>query len=280
MECWQIQGCFKVRGAIFKVSQLTDKERQDGLLTCSSGNHGTALAYAASLFGNPPTKVFLPIHAEPAKVSKISNLGAETVFHGMDYMEALHGALSYLETNGGTYVHSHGDPLVIAGQGTIGLEIMEDMPEADAVLVPVGGGGLMAGIATSIKALTPQVRLFGVEAAAAPGAFLSFKDGFCHETVDIKPSVADGLMGTLTPLTFAITYPLVESIQVVAEPEIIHAMQILQKDDQILVEGSAAVGIAALLSGKLDLKGKKVVVVLTGRNINADLFNKLMTNLK
>lgn len=278
MECWQIQGCFKVRGAIFKVSQLSEEQRQNGLLTCSSGNHGTALAYAASLFGKPPTKVFLPTNAEPAKVSKISNLGAETVFHGKDYLEALQGALSYLETNGGTYVHSHGDPLVIAGQGTIGLEIMEDLPDVEAVIVPVGGGGLMAGIATSIKALAPQVRLFGVEAAAAPGAYLSFKDGFCHETVAIKPSVADGLMGTLTPLTFDITYPLVESIQVMSEPEIIYAMQILQKDDQIMVEGSAAVGIAALLSGKQDLQGKKVIVVLTGRNINADQFNKLMTN--
>ncbi len=280
MECWQIQGCFKVRGAIFKVAQLTEEQRQNGLLTCSSGNHGTALAYAASLFGNPPTKVFLPTSAEPAKVNKISNLGAETVFHGKDYMEALHGALSYLETKGGTYVHSHGDPLVIAGQGTIGLEIMEDLPDVDAVLVPVGGGGLMAGIATAIKALDPQVRLFGVESAAAPGAYLSFKDGYCHETVEIKSSVADGLMGTLTPLTFEITFPLVESIQVVAEPEIIHAMQILQKDDQIMVEGSAAVGIASLLSGKLDLKGKKVVVVLTGRNINAEQYNKLMTDSK
>ena len=224
MECWQVQGCFKVRGAIYKVSRLTVEERSLGLLTCSSGNHGTALAYAASLFGFPPTKVFLPSNAEPAKVKKISNLGAETVFHGKDYMVALHGALSYLQENGGTYVHSHGDPLVIAGQGTIGLEIMEDLPDVDAVLVPVGGGGLISGIGTAVKALAPDVRIFGVEAAAAPGAYLSFKDGFCHETVQIKPSVADGLMGTLTPLTFDICYPLVEAIQVVEEEEIIHAM--------------------------------------------------------
>jgi threonine dehydratase len=155
---------------------------------------------------------------------------------------------------------------------------MEDLPDADAVVVPVGGGGLISGIATAVKALAPSVQIFGVEAAAAPGAYLSFKDGYCHETVEIKPSVADGLMGTLTPLTFEISHPLVESIQVVAETEIIQAMKVLQQDEQLMVEGSAAVGIAALLSGELQLHGKRVVVVLTGRNINAGQFNKLMAS--
>lgn len=280
MECWQLCGCFKVRGAINMVAALTDEERSRGLVTCSSGNHGTALAYAASVFGHPPTKVFLPTYADPNKVSKLEALGAEPVLYGETFLETLDKAQQYAKDSGGTYVHSHSHPLIIAGQGTIGLEIMEDLPNVQAIVVPIGGGGLISGIATAVKSAAAEVRIIGVEPTAAPGAYLSFRDGRCHERIDLRPSVADGLLGTLTPLTWEISRNLVEGVKLVEEDEIIQAMWVFQQDEQLMVEGAAAVGLAAILSGKLDVQDQKVVLVLTGRNIDAGKFNELMNCAK
>ncbi len=276
MECWQLCGCFKVRGAINMVSALTNDERSRGLVTCSSGNHGTALAYAASIFGHPPTQVFLPTYADPNKVGKLKALGAEAVLHGDTFLETLDEAQQHARDRGATYVHSHSHPLVIAGQGTIGLEIMEDLPDVQTILVPIGGGGLISGIATAVKSISPEVRVMGVEPTAAPGAYLSFRDGFCHERIDLRPSVADGLLGTLTPLTWEILRNLLEGVKLVEEDEIIQAMRVFQQDEQLMIEGAASVGLAAILSGKVDVQGQKVVLVLTGRNINADRYNELI----
>jgi len=278
MECWQLYGCFKVRGAINMVSALTTDERSRGLVTCSSGNHGIALAYAASIFGRPPTKVFLPTDADLNKVGKLTALGAEAVLHGVDFLETLDEAQQYAKDSGGVYVHSHSHPLIIAGQGTIGLEIMEDLPDVQAIIVPIGGGGLISGIAVAVKSNSARVRMVGVEPTAAPGAYLSFRDGRCYERVDIRPSVADGLLGTLTSLTWEISRNLVEGIKLVEEDEIIQAMRAFQQDEQLMVEGAASVGLAAILSGKVDMQGQKVVLILTGRNINADRYNKLINN--
>jgi threonine dehydratase len=277
MECWQLCGCFKVRGAINRVSSLSAGERDRGLVTCSSGNHGAALAYAASLFGYPPTRVFLPVTADSAKVEKLRTLGVETVLCGADFLETLDRALDYAKDNEATYVHSHSDRLVIAGQGTLGIEIMEDLPDVEVVVVPVGGGGLISGVATAAKSVCPKVRIVGVEPTAAPGAYLSFQDGRCHERIDIRPSIANGLLGTLTPLTWEISRHLVEAIELVNEDDILHAMRVFQEDEQLMVEGAAAVGLAAILKGAVKIEGKKVVLVLTGRNIDAREYNRLMS---
>jgi threonine dehydratase len=276
MECWQLYGCFKVRGAINMVSSLSDRERESGLVTCSSGNHGTALAYAASISGNPPTKVFLPTYADPNKVSKLTALGAEAVLQGDTFLETLDTALAYAREQGAVYVHSHSHPDVIAGQGTIGLELLEDLPDVQSVVVPIGGGGLISGIATAIRSAAPGVRIIGVEPTAAPGAYLSFRDGFCHERIELRPSVADGLLGTLTPLTWEISRHLVDEVLLVEENEIINAMRAFQQDEQLMVEGAAAVGLAAILSGKVDVRGQETALILTGRNIDARQYNSLV----
>jgi len=278
-ECFQVTGSFKVRGACNVLASLSEEEKKLGLLTCSSGNHGAALSYAASRFGNPSTTVFVPSGAEETKKARILSYGAEVREEGRDFLETFGIAQRYREETGRRYVHSHGEPLVIAGQGTIGLEILEELPEADAVIVPVGGGGLISGIATAVKAGKPDVRVYGVEAAAAPGAYLSFRDGCCHESVEIKPSLADGLLGTLTPLTYAISSRLVEGIETVEEDEIRQAMRTLFEQEQIMVEGSASVGLAAALQGKIDVSGRKVVFILTGRNVSADVFLGAVTEL-
>jgi len=275
-ECFQIGGSFKLRGACSFLASLSPEQRTRGLVTCSSGNHGAALSYAASLFSSPPTTIFVPGGAEQTKKERIRAYGAEIREVGRDFLETYGIARRFAEETGALYVHSHGDPLVIAGQGTIGLEILEDLADPEAVVVPVGGGGLISGIAMAVKEKRPGTRIFGVEAAAAPGAYLSFRDGFCHETVEISSSLADGLLGTLTPLTWSIASSLVEKIETVEEEHIREAIRMLFEQEQLIIEGGAAVGIAALRQGLIDVKGRKVVIVLTGRNIAPEKFLELV----
>lgn len=277
MECWQLHGCFKVRGATNMVAALSEEERARGLVTCSSGNHGIALAYAARLFDHAPTKVFLPEDADSNKVTKLKGLGAEAVLHGKHFLEALDAAQQCAREEGAVYVHSHSDPLVIAGQGTIGLEILEDLPDVDVVVTPIGGGGLISGVGTAVKSTDAGVHVVGVEPSAAPGAYMSFRDGYCHERIDLEASIADGLLGTLTPLTWEISRGIVKQVVLVEEKEIIEAMRLLQSEEQLMVEGSAAVGLAALMGGRVEVQDQeKVALILTGRNISAHSYNGLI----
>lgn len=258
------------------VSTLSQQQRARGLVTCSSGNHGTALAYAASLHNHPPTKVFLPTYADPNKVSKLRLHGAEAILTGDTFLETLEAAQRHARESGANYVHSHSDPMVIAGQGTIGLEILEDLPNVDVLLVPIGGGGLISGIGVVAKSANPKIRIIGIEPTGAPGAWMSFRDGRCHEQIDLQISIADGLVGTLTQLTWEIARHVVDEVVLVDEQEIIGAMRVLQDEEQLMVEGAGAVGLATILSKKVDVAGKRVVLVLTGRNINAEKFNALI----
>jgi threonine dehydratase len=276
MECWQVCGCFKVRGATNMVASLTEEERSRGLVTASSGNHGIALAYAASIFGRVPALVFAPQDADVTKMKKIRALGCEPRLYGENYLVALDETLRYSEENNVVLVHSHAHPLIMAGQGTIGLEIMEDLPDADAIVVPIGGGGLISGIATAAKAISESVQIIGVEPTAAPGAYLSFRDGVCHEQIELKPSLADGLLGGLAPLAWKICRNRVSQVELVDDDQVAHAMRVFQRDEQLMVEGASSVGLAALLSGKINLQGQKVVLVLTSRNIDADRFNRIV----
>jgi threonine dehydratase len=276
LECWQRCGCFKVRGAVNMVSALAEAERRRGLVTASSGNHAIAVAYAAHLFGDPPTTVFLPEDADPTKVRKIERWGAEIVFQGRNFLEAYDAALRHTEERGAVYVHSHAHPLIIAGQGTIGLEILEDLPDVDAVLVPVGGGGLSAGIATAIKAAAPVVRIVGVEPTAAPAAYRSLRDGVCYERIEIEPSLADGLLGGLGRLPFEILRRLMAQVLLVEDAEIVEAMRAFQQAEQLMVEAASAVGLAALLGDQIDLAAQNVVLVLTSRNIDAATYNRVI----
>lgn len=276
MECWQVCGCFKVRGAVNMVAALAPEERARGLVAASSGNHGIALAYAANLFPGAQATVFLPQGADPTKARKIRALGGETRFHGRDYLEALAEARREQEVTGAVFVHSHAHPLIMAGQGTIGLEIMEDLPDADAILVPVGGGGLISGIAVAAKSLSDRVKVIAVEPSAAPGAYLSFQEGRPCEQIALRPTLADGLSGGFAPLAWQVSHDLIHAAVIVEDEEIAHAMRVFQQAEQLMVEGAASVGLAALLHRKVDLQGEKVVLVLTSRNIDAARYNRVV----
>jgi threonine dehydratase len=272
MECWQKCGSFKIRGISNFLGRLEEAKDRSRLVTASSGNHGLALAYMSRLMNRAPVRVFVPQNAEQAKVDKLRLMGAETVRGGRDFFAALDRAQSYAREQGCLYVHSHAHPDIIAGQGTIGLEILADLPDAACIVVPIGGGGLVSGIAASVKAGSPETRILGVEPEAAPGAFRSLKENRSIERIPLSPSLADGLLGGFSPLCFAVSAHLIESVTLVSEEEIKTAMRSLLEEEQILVEGSAAVGLAAILAGKIETKGKKVILVLTGRNIAADKY--------
>jgi len=272
MECWQTCGCFKLRGITHFLNSRKAEVMNNGVVTASSGNHALALAYAATKMKVPHINIFLPENADPAKVNKIQLNGIEPTLAGANFFETFDIAQAYTQKSGACYVHSHADPLVIAGQGTIGLEILEDLPEVDAVIVPVGGGGLISGIAAAIKNTHKDVAIIGAEPEASPGAYLSMQKGAPCERIPLKPSVADGLAGGLSPLPFEIAYNLIGQVALAGEVDIITAMKAFLEEEQLVVEGAASVGLAALLSGKISLHGQKVVLVLTGRNIAMERF--------
>ncbi len=276
MECWQRCGCFKVRGALNAISSLTPEERSRGLVTASSGNHALAVAYAANLFDIHPTRIYVPENADPAKVRRILAWGPDLVHHGHGFQEAYEESQRYTRAHGMTFIHSHADPQVIAGQGTIGLEIMEDLPDADAVIVPVGGGGLISGISTAVKTISKKTKMYGVEPTAAPGAYKSLREDKCYETLDVGESVADGLLGGFGRLPFEICRRTLDGTFLVDDREIIEAMAAIQRDEQVMVEPASSVGLAALMAGKIDLRDRKVVLVITSRNIGTTTFNRLI----
>lgn len=276
MECWQLCGCFKVRGAINLVASLTDAERSRGLVTATSGNQGIALAYAARAFGQPPPIVFMVEGTDAARVGKMKALGAQTMFHGQAFSEAYDQAWQYATEKGAILVQSYAPSSIMAGQGTIGLEIMEDLPDVEAILVPIGGGGLISGIATAVKSVSESVKIIGVAPAASPAAYLSLRDGTCYEEIDTRPSLADGLLGGFDRIPFEICRNLIQDVELVEEDDIVQAMRVYQQDEQLMVEAASSVSLAAILNGKNDFRGRKTVLVLTGRNIDATKFNDVI----
>jgi threonine dehydratase len=283
LENRQVTGSFKPRGAVNKIASLSVEEKARGLVTASAGNHALGVAHAARALGDVPNTIFLPHNAPRSKAEKLREFGSELRFAGNTYEEAHHAAEEFVQAQGATYVHAYDDPVVIAGQGTAGLEIMEDLPDVDAIIVPVGGGGLSAGIAVAAKAINPEVKVIGVQPDASPAAYLSFKEGQCYESYEAGPTIADGLAGGYGIVPFTIVRNLIDEIVVVSEEAIWEAVYALLELNQLVVEGSGAAAVAPLLAGpargyetELDLRGKKVVVVLSGGNIDAELLLRIM----
>jgi len=272
MECWQLSGSFKIRGALSMILSLPREKRQRGLVACSSGNHGIGVSYASRLLGLPSATVFVPQGASRTKARKMRLLGSQVMCVDGGFLTAFDAATDFARQHGATLVHSHAHPKIIAGQGTIGLEIAEDLPEADMVVIPIGGGGLISGVAEALRGCSRTARIIGAEPAAAPGAYLSYGAGECRRDIHLGTSLADGLVGTLSPLTFQASRSLVEDVVVVEEDEIRSAMRMLQWHEHVTVEGAGAIGLAAIQSGRIDVKGQKVVVIVTGRNIDMDQY--------
>jgi threonine dehydratase len=274
-ENQQRSGSFKVRGASFKVSRLSEQERRRGVIAASAGNHAQGVAIAAAQFGVPCT-IVMPEGAPLAKVMATRGYGANVVLHGMTYDDAYQHCLELQKQSGASFVHAFDDADVIAGQGTLGLEMLSDLPDADVLVVPIGGGGLISGIAIAAKALRPNITVIGVQAAGAASTRASLEAGALHELPAIS-TIADGIaVKRPGALTFEIIRQLVDDVVVVEDEATIAAVLFLMERNKMLIEGAGAVGVAALLSGTLKLPGKKVLVPLTGGNIDINLVGRFI----
>jgi threonine dehydratase len=281
-ECWQPTGSFKVRGALNKVGLLVDTNQPRGIVTGSAGNHGLGVAYAArswvsiSAAETTSADIFVPATAPRTKIDKMRHLGAVVHEAGKTYEDAHQAAEAFARETGATYVAAYDDPDVIAGQGTAGLEILTELPEADVLLVPVGGGGLIAGIATAAKALSPDCQIVGVQPTASPAALLSLRDGIAYDPYDHEPTIADGLAGGFGSIPLAIVRGLVHEILLSSEADMRRAIYVLLDQHQLVVEASGAISIAPLLTGSINVAGKTVVCVLTGSNIETSLLREIL----
>lgn len=276
LECWQRTGSFKIRGALNKLAALSPEQVARGIVTASAGNHGLGVACASQVLGLPSATIYVPESAPTAKVNQLQAFACQVQRAGTDYDTAHAIAWAYTQEQGAVYVSAYDDPIIIAGQATAGLEVMEALPDVDLLLVPVGGGGLIAGIAVVAKAINPAIRVIGVQPQASPAAFLSLRDGRPYETYPAEPTICDGLVGGFGRIPFKIAADLIDEVLVVPEADVWQAVGWLLHHEQLVVEGAGAIAIAPLLNGQLDVENLRVVAVLTGRNLDANLLSEIL----
>jgi threonine dehydratase len=276
LENYQRTGAFKIRGATNRIETLTAEQQAAGVVTASAGNHAQGVALAASRLGVEAT-IVMPEQADVSKVEATERYGAEVVLHGTDYNEAAARAHELEADEGLTYVHAFDDDVVMAGQGTLGVEVVEDLPAVDTVLVPIGGGGLVSGVATAVKGASPETRVIGVEAEGANSAARSLAAGHVVELAGVD-TIADGLAARrVGDRTFEVIRERVDDVVTVSDSEIAVAVMLALERAKTLVEGAGAVPIAALLSEAVDVDPDEVVVpVLSGGNIDMNMLTTVL----
>ncbi|MGM0604078.1 MAG: threonine ammonia-lyase [Halobacteriota archaeon] len=276
LENFQRTGAFKIRGAMNRITTLSDEEKAAGVVTASAGNHAQGVALAATRSGVDST-IVMPQHAPISKVKATKRYGATVVLHGADYNDAQAKAHEIEREEDRTYVHAFDDEYVMAGQGTIGLEILEQCPDVETVIVPIGGGGLISGIATAIKARSPDTRVIGVQAAGASSVATSLQKGSIHELEEVD-TIADGIATrSIGQLPFEVIRERVDEVVTVSDEEIALALTLLLEREKALVEGAGAVALAALLSGRVDYaEGETIVPALCGGNIDMNVLTTII----
>ncbi len=275
-ENLQVTGAFKIRGAYNKVASLSKDERDCGVIAASAGNHAQGVALSASKF-NTKAVIVMPESTPLTKVNGVKHFGAEVILHGANYDEAYAYAKEYGEQNSMTFVHPFEDEAVIAGQGTVALEILEKCSDLDAIVIPIGGGGLIAGMSEAIKSINSKIEIIGIAASGAP----AFKDSFEKKTPVDSTSVrtiADGIaVRDTSSVTLAYALKNVDKIISVDDEEIASAILYLLEKQKLVVEGAGAVGVAALLHNKIEnIKGKKIALVLSGGNMDVTLLSVII----
>ena len=274
-ECLQETGSFKIRGAYYMISQLSDAEKEKGVIACSAGNHAQGVALGATASGIH-SLICLPEGAPISKVEATRRLGAEVCLVPGVYDDAYAKALQLKEEKGYTFVHPFNDPNVIAGQGTIGLELLDQLPEVEPIVVPVGGGGLISGIAFAVKSLNPKVKVYGVQAEGAASMVESLRQGkqVCLSSV---LTIADGIaVKEPGDLTYQICHDYVDEVVTVSEDEICSAILKLIEEEKMVAEGAGAASVAAVMYNKVPVKGLKTVCVVSGGNIDVNILNRVI----
>ena len=275
-ENLQLTGSFKLRGAYYKISQLNDEEKARGVIACSAGNHAQGVALGAQRNGIHAV-ICLPAGAPISKVEATRSYGAEVCLVPGVYDDAYARAIELQKECGYTFVHPFDDPKVIAGQGTIGLEILEQMPDVEAVVVPIGGGGLISGVAFAIKTLRPEIKVYGVQSSGAPSMAASLQEGHIARLNEVS-TIADGIAVKEPGVnTFEMCNKYVDEVVTVSDDEIAAAILALIEQQKLVAEGAGAVSVAAVMYGKVPVKGKKVVCLVSGGNIDVNTLSRVIT---
>lgn len=275
LENLQRTGSFKIRGAYNKIASLNDEQKKKGVVAASAGNHAQGVALAATKLSIEST-IVMPKGAPIAKINATRGYGAEVILSGDTYDEAHEEEERYANKTGATIIPAFNDSDVIAGQGTIGLEILEELPDVDVVITPIGGGGLLSGVATAVKEIKPEVEVIGVEAANAASMTESLKQGSLAALKSVD-TIADGIaVKRPGELTYRVISEYVDHIVTVEEEEIAHAISLLMERAKLIVEGAGATTLAAVLNNKIHMQGKKVAVVLSGGNIDLDMVSTII----
>ncbi len=274
-ENLQKTGSFKIRGAIIKLNSLSAEERKRGIIAVSAGNHAQGVALAAKILGID-VKIVMPKNTTPTKINAVEEYGARIVLSGNDYAEAREEAVKIMNSEGRSFIEGFNDPFIVAGQGTIGLEIMEEMPDTEQIVVPVGGGGLISGIAIAAKSMNRKVKIIGVQSEHYNSFMKSFYSGKVTDST-YGTTIADGIAIRIPgDLNLEIAKRYVDQVVTVDEESIALAIYSLLDRNKYLVEPAGAAGFGALLSGSIDVEGKKTVFVLSGGNINLLLLSKII----
>ncbi len=274
-ENLQVTGSFKVRGAYYMMSQLSEEEKAKGVVACSAGNHAQGVALAAAK-NHINAVICLPDGAPISKVEATKSYGAQVCMVEGVYDDAYAKALELKEKENYTFVHPFDNEDVIAGQGTIGLELLDQMPDVDAVSVPIGGGGLISGVAFAIKSLNPNIKVYGVQASGAPSMYQSIQDGKI-ECLDSVSTIADGIaVKEPGPHTFAYCQKYVDEIVTVTDDEISAAILSLIEKQKLIAEGAGAASVAAAMFNKVPIKGKKVICLVSGGNIDVTILSRVI----
>ncbi len=275
-ENLQVTGSFKVRGAYYKISQLSPEDKAKGVIACSAGNHAQGVARAASMEGIS-SKICLPDNAPISKVEATKGYGAEVVLVNGVYDDAYKKALELEKEEQRVFIHPFDDEDVIAGQGAIGLELLEQLPDVDAVIVPVGGGGLIGGIAFAVKSLNPKVKVYGVQVAGASSMVNSVHHGLVEELSSVA-TFADGIaVKRPGDNTFKLVREYVDELVTVTDDEVASAVLALIERQKLIAEGAGAVSVAAAMFGKVDIKGKKAICLVSGGNIDVNILSRVIT---
>ena len=268
--------CAKVRGATSKITNLTEEEKERGIVAISSGNHGAAVSYVCNLLGIEKVTIYVPQTTPASKVEKIEFYGAKVVQAGENYDEAHKIGLEAIKKSGAIFIDPCSDEIVIAGQGTISLEILEEQPDIDTILVPIGGGGIITGISIAAKHINPNIEIIGLQTAACPAMVASLRDGEFYEMYPSKDSICDALIGGVGYIPYKMAQQCIDDIMVIEEEDIEKAVKYAILEEKLIVEPAGAIGIAAIMSKPERFKGKNVAVVLTGGNIDKKLILEII----
>lgn len=276
LECQQRLKGFKIRGALSKLISLSNEDKDRGVLAVSSGNHGAGVSYAAKLLGGIKAKIYVPATIPESKLEKIRYYGGEVVAIGKDYDEAHKAGLEALKKEKMTFIDPCSDVEVIAGQGSIAMEILEDNPDIDIILAPIGGGGLITGLAVAAKKIKPGIKIIGVQTKACPAMVKSLEDNKCYENYPSEPSICDALIGGIGEIPFNMADECIDDILLVKESDIRKAVSHLMAKEKVISEPAGAVGVAAVLSHPNIFENKNTAIVISGGNLDEILMKDII----